>query len=261
MAQSIKKLLSICVNEKDVENAYKTLFNEYYSGCISSPCKTDGILRGKDISALLEFKHSVDLSNPLERAAVIVQCLYYLKNLEINDVEIPKVVFIGDIDECFCIPTSSISDYLKRTLDWTLPPSTAAGLSPELMLEISSDQKIEPFVYVVDDRFDFLDVVEKMKKITIGLPYSISITSHNIAQAFKVFSDYVVLKSDHNLVDVFFTCLTSPGEAYLHPGKKNVLVVRDYTISVKSDRFRAFFQQFKQYNTVVFSVASLDKKS
>ena len=63
----------------------------------------------------------------------------------------------------------------------------------------------------------------------------------NIAEIFRRFKRDVIkdkkliseqaLKEDENkriseLVDLFFTCLTSPKDAYLHPNKKNVVVVR-----------------------------------
>jgi len=45
---------------------------------------------------------------------------------------------------------------------------------------------------------------------------------------------------------LFFTCLTSPKDVYLHPKKKNVIVVKGKDIRINTDSYRAFFSQFKQ---------------
>ena len=49
-------------------------------------------------------------------------------------------------------------------------------------------------------------------------------------------------------VDVFLRCLFQPGDVYLHPTKRGVLVVPGYPdgVTVSADSYRSFFDHFAQ---------------
>ena len=257
--------LKSAVVEKDVEAAYKAAFEKIYSGSISSPNGTDGLLRHKDISVAMEFKYDLNLRSSLDQATVLVQVIFYLKKLASQGQSLPKVVFIGDVNECFCVPTSELTSYFKEDIDWSVAPSLASKMNPELTSTIAGNENIRPFVYDVSKNFDFAMVVEKMKKISQGKPYAITITKKNIVEIFRRFEKDVVTDKHYTepqvvdqkdemdrmskFVDLFFTCLTCPDEVYLHPKRRNEIVVRDARVRVNSAQYRAFFSEFRQEYT------------
>ena len=112
--------LSISQNEKDVENSYRASMEKIFPGKITSPCNTDGIITSSAITALLEFKFNLNLKNPLDYSTVIVQCLAYLKKMQSLGMPLPKSLFIGDKDECFCLAIQDIKKYLGEEIDWNI---------------------------------------------------------------------------------------------------------------------------------------------
>ena len=116
----LTKSLKVASNEKDVENAYRAAFENSFPGCISSPDGTDGVIRNHVVTATLEFKHDLDLRNDLQQSTVLVQSLYYLKRMELRGEPLTKAIFIGDINECFCIPVENVIKYLKYNLNWNI---------------------------------------------------------------------------------------------------------------------------------------------
>jgi len=262
----IVRALSKAVVEKDVENAYRNTLEQEFPGCISSPFGSDGILRNHVVTSTLEFKYDLDLRDSYQQSTVIVQSLYYLKKIEKNGDPLPKTIFIGDINECFVVPVSKVFQYLKYNVDWSIAPSQAAKKNPALVKEIAKNKNIEPFIYDIDKNFDFLSVLEKMKNISLDKPYAVPITKNNIVEIFKRFEKDVVkdkyfiteniLAQDEDrriseLADLFFTCLTAPKEVFLHPNKKNKMVVRGEEVKVNSKNYRIFFSQFRQEYTPV----------
>jgi len=261
VTRNLIKSLKTSVVEKDVENAYRAAFEKKFPGFISSPDKSDGVLRNCTITSLLEFKYDLDLRNPLAQAGVLVQSLYYLKKMEQRGEPLTKSIFIGDINECFCIPSNSLVKYLSYDIDWNIAPSNASKKNPALVAEIAQNEEIEPFIYDIDNNFDFLSVLEKMKNISLDKPFAITITKKNIVEIFRRFERDVVkdkyfiseqvFKEDESkriseLADLFFTCLTAPKEAYLHPKRTGIVVARGENIRVNSKNYRIFFSQFKQ---------------
>ena len=62
---SLKAKLSKSVNEKDVENIYRSEFTKTEGSIITSPYAIDGLLEVKNIRTLLEFKYEESLKNKL----------------------------------------------------------------------------------------------------------------------------------------------------------------------------------------------------
>jgi len=95
-----------------------------------------------------------------------------------------------------------------------------------------------------------------MENISLNKPYAISITKGNIIEIFKQFKRNVVWEKEpkkgsttkkiSELVDLFFTCLTSPNNVYLHPKKENTVIVKGKEIKVDSSYYRTFFSHFRQ---------------
>jgi hypothetical protein len=266
IAGELGKSLGLATNEKDVEHAYWHAFESYYPSCIASPLKTDGILESGDLTALMEFKYNLNFKSKLDVATVVIQALFYLKRMERQGKPIPKSVFVGDKNECFCVNVvPPVAKYLVTDgIDWSGAASKAAENYPAVVKQIAEDNEIAPFVYDIDPKLDFDEVVEKMRAFQKGEGYAITITKDNIVEIFRYFSRNVVKDSrydantlfdDHNsdmaakLASIFTTCLTDRDSAYIHPKKRNVLVVRGEEIKVNGNLFKGFFGHFRQTYT------------
>lgn len=253
---NLLKTLKVAVVEKDVETAYKTAFEKLFPGDVSSPDRTDGILRNHILTSLLEFKFDLDLKNLLERSSVIVQSLFALKKMQDGGKPPVKVVFIASVNKCFCISTKNLIKYFSYDkIDWSVAPSEAAAKNPAFVAEIAEDENIQPFVYDVDENFDFLAVIEKMKSIFLGKPYLDDITTINFEEAFKQFEKNVMkdkLKKNFDnkkiseAADLFFTCLTSPNDAFEHPNKEDIVMVKGREIKINVLNYNAFFSHYRK---------------
>jgi hypothetical protein len=262
------KNLSNATNEKDVEHAYWQCFSSYYPSCINSQNRTDGLLICKDITSLMEFKYDTNLKSKLESASIVLQSLFYLKKMEKQGNILPKSIFIGDKDECFCVNiVPPIAKYLvTNEIDWNTSASKSPTNYPQLVKKIAEDNDINPFIYNVniDLKFDFDGIIKILSEMEKGEVYPITITNENIIEIFNYFISYVIKdrKYDANtlfdelnsaaaikLADVFMNCLTDKDSTYLHPKKKNVLVSRGEEIKVDTNLFNSFFLHFRQEYT------------
>jgi hypothetical protein len=259
--KELTKSLVIAQNEKDVENAYRQAFNHYFPSTTSSPNKVDGMLQSDPYNFLMEFKHKSELKEKISQVIILTQVLFYLKKLEKKGTGFPCSIFVGDINECFCISVGSLFKYLSKNIDWSVSPSGAPNKFPELIKELLVDKEIYPFVFDINKNFSFLQVVDKMKAICDGKTFSITITPSNIVQVFTYFKDNVITerkaltenkedKRIRRLVDVFMSCLTDKENTFLHPKKANVLSCRGELYKVNANLFSSFFSQFKQDYTV-----------
>lgn len=261
-ASKIKKLskelvdsLSKAQNEKDVENAYRHFFVSLYPSSASSPGKVDGFIECKDFSLLTEFKFNKNLKNKLDRAEVIVQSLFYLKKMisqgsvggNIFGDKFPKTIFIGDKNECFCLPVKFIEKYLKEEIDWNKAASKVLQFYPELINRVALDEDLIVFIYDVNEKFNAEQIIYKIKSIEKGENYIISITKENIVEIFSCFVKQVVKDSKvSNLTDIFINCLTDKNDTYLHPKKKDILYSKGNELKVFSSGLISFFSHFKQ---------------
>lgn len=260
--------LSNATNEKDVEHAYWHCFSSYYPSCIGSENKTDGLMFCEDFTSLMEFKYDTNLKSKLESASVVLQSLFYLKKMEKQGKILPKSIFIGDADECFCINiVPPIAKYLvTNEIDWSTAPSKSPAIYPELVKKIAEDNDINPFIYniSVDLKFDFDEVISILKEMEKGECHPITITNENIIEIFNYFIrnvikdkryDVATLFDDHNanakirLADIFMTCLTDHANTFVHPNKKNTLMLRGEEIKIDTNLYKSFFLHFKQEYT------------
>ena len=148
------KVLQSALVEKDVENAYREALNRMLICTISSPHGTDGLIeanhyRGEDCNLimLMECKYDFDFSKRLEIIKVLVQALYYLKKFEDYGEDLPNVILVGDINECFCLHSNDLKPYLSEDLDWSLAPSSAAAKNLDLINQMHNDNTINYYVY------------------------------------------------------------------------------------------------------------------
>ena len=254
VTKNLVKSLKIAKNEKDVENSYRSIFTHYFPSSINSPSKVDGLLEvlNENVGVLMEYKWERNFKSKLDIAQVLVQVLFYLKKLEKAGSILPPAIFVGDINECFCLATEELVKYLKKDINWDSPASRAFMDNPELVVELSNGE-INPFVFNIGKDFNFENVIEKIKSICSGKEISIDISNENIVSIFLYFKDNVVTDKEikenskvSKLADVFFNCLTDKNDTYLHPTAKNVLVSRGERVKVSSGAYRSFFSHFKK---------------
>ena len=165
-------LLKNALVEKDVENAYRTLFSKLFTNYqLNSPYGCDGYLVNEEIfekknissKVLCEFKYNVDLTQKIEQIKILIQSIYYLKKFENDGKILPSVLFIGDIDECFIIHTNSLLKYLDYDLDWSIAPSSSYKVNSKLMGDMMEDDKINPHIFDLSDNFVWTAISRKLE--------------------------------------------------------------------------------------------------
>ena len=250
------------LNEKDVENVYRELFHiAFPDSDTTSPFGCDGLLKSAahDLVALMEFKYDYDFKKRWVVCEVLVQCLFYLKKFEQAGDTIPKVLFVGDINECFCISMAPLEKYLAdSTIDWTIAPSAAASLNPKLVKKLHEDEDIVPYVWDLAN-CQFGKVVDKMLDLNNGIVRHVVITEANVNRIFDDFCNRVVTDKRfekvtdvetkaNELVGIFLGTLTQPDAFYLHPSKSlqnNLITPTVGTIKVDCKAYKTFFSHFQ----------------
>lgn len=246
---SLKSKLSKSINEKDVENIYRSELLKIEGSHITSPYAVDGLLESKNIRSLLEFKYQESLKNKLSQCNVLIQCLYYLKKFENSGEKLPTTIFVGDINECFAIHTNSIVKYLSSEIDWKIAPSEAHKKNPELIQAMVGDDNILPFVYDVDENLSIKTIIDKIKEFSDNVIRKVRITKHNIVTIFDYFDKNVlgkVVLSTNEKANLFIQIVINPNENYLHPKRKNILITKSFgELNVNHNLFNSFFSHFE----------------
>ena len=251
--------MKTCTIEREVEDIYNEGISFYFSGSdIKHPFECDGFLstsigRGNVLKMIIEYKYNEDMKQKSAIAKVLVQVVFYLKRFEDAGMELPNVVMVGDINECFVMHSNDLLKYLDWDVNWKIAPSEAYKKCPEMVLGIVEDEFINPYVFWIDESFDFKDVVSKIHSLCEKVKRYVRITEHNIASIFEYFRDRVILKKDalsaNELVTVFIGLITNDDSYCLHPKKKNTLITPNGNIPVNSASFASFFDQYAREYT------------
>ena len=248
-----------CKIEREVEDIYNEGIAFYFSGVdIKHPYECDGFIstsigRGNLLKMIIEYKYNEDMKQKSAIAKVLVQVVFYLKRFEDAGMELPNVVMVGDINECFVMHSNDLLKYLDWNVNWKIAPSEAYKKCPEMVLGIVEDESINPYVFWIDKDFDFKDVIAKIHNLCENVKRYVRITEHNIASIFEYFRDRVILKKDaltaNELVTVFIGLITNDDSYCLHPRKKNTLITPNGNIPVNGTSFASFFDQYAREYT------------
>ena len=251
--------MKTCTIEREVEDIYNEGISFYFSGVdMKHPFECDGFLstnigRGNVLKMITEYKYNEDMKQKSAIAKVLVQVVFYLKRFEDAGMELPNVVMVGDINECFVMHSNDLLKYLDWNVNWKIAPSEAYKKCPEMVLGIVEDESINPYVFWIDESFDFKDVVAKIHNLCENVKRYVRITEHNIASIFEYFRDRVILKKDaltaNELVTVFIGLITNDDSYCLHPRKKNTLITPNGNIPVNGTSFASFFDQYAREYT------------
>lgn len=244
--------------EREVEDIFNKGISLYFPNTnITHPFACDGLIdtgyNGKLLKLIIEYKYNENFVSKMARAKVISQVLFYIKQFELNGMVLPNVCMVGDKNECFVFHTNCILKYLDKNLDWSVAPSNAYQLYPELVIEMAADEEINPFVFDITDEFSFKAVADKIKDLAENVQRYVHITEHNIARIYETFLNRVVRNQNkltsHDLVSVFMGVITNGDEYYKHPTKKNLLVTPNKNVEIDGSAFDAFFSYFQRTYT------------
>ena len=117
--------------ERQVEDVYNKGITMYFikdnNISLEYPYGCDGVLTvDMFLKFLIEYKYNEELLNPVSRAKILVQTLYYLKKFEINGERLPNIIMVGDINEVFVLNADDhFTNYLDEKIDWSIAPSCA----------------------------------------------------------------------------------------------------------------------------------------
>jgi len=255
--QTILPKLESALNEKDTENIWRSTISSFFPDSnITSPFNTDGFLETncQKVSILFEFKFNENLKSKLSQVNILSQTLYYLKKFELSGKKLPKVVLIADKNECFVIHTNPLVKYLSYDLNWSVAASTAFKTNTDLIQDMLGDSDINPFVFDIVSGFNMKAIQNKIQDLSERVIRLIKVTEHNITNVFEYFCENVLGKNAltvNETANLFVNLIINPGENYLHPKRKNILVTKSFgDVYVITDKFISFFSHFdgEQYS-------------
>ena len=248
-------LIKTTVLERQVEDMYITELQKSFSDAqVVFPHGCDGIINtkvgDKDLKLICEFKYDKNLKSKLDRAIVLIQVLYYLKRFESTCETLPNICLIGDKNECFVFHINDIISFLDEDCDWTITPSAAYAKNQELLVKLADYDKLNPFVFNIDENFSFKIVAEKIKDLAANVQRYIHITEHNIDNIYSQFVDRVIKNSkkynSKELVSIFLGILKDHENYFVHPVKKNTLCTPTGNIDINTANFESFFSYFQK---------------
>ena len=240
--------------EREVEDAYNEGIAFYFPNCdIGHPYACDGCIEttldgSRMLKLVIEYKFDTSLSSRMDRAKVLAQVVYYMKRFEEDGSPVPNVVFVGDRNECFTLGSEPLVKFLSEKVDWTVAPSVAAEKNPGMVLRIAEDDRINPFVFDVDEGFDFGAVVDRIKACADGVPRYVRLTERNFRNVFEYFKKRVLKGkvAGRDAAVAFLGVVTDPDRYYVHPSKKNTLVTPSGQMPIDGAGFAAFFSYFQR---------------
>lgn len=245
--------------ERQIEDIYNKGITMYFikdkNITLSYPYGCDGVLTvDMFLKLLIEYKYNEELMHPVSRAKVLVQVLYYLKRFEENGERLPNIIMVGDINEVFVLNADDhFTSYLDENVDWNIAPSNAHEKNPNLVMKIANDEKINPFVWQIDENFSFLDVANRIRELATNNPRHVRITEHNISKIFDYFVSKVIKDGNkippNDLVGIFISSIIDKNNCYKHPNNPNILVANNKQIPINGRNFDSFFSYFEKEYT------------
>ncbi|PAB52716.1 hypothetical protein A3P64_05030, partial [Lactobacillus johnsonii] len=191
-------------NEKDIENAWREFFSQYYnSGSdhilkVISPYDVDGYLEVDDglfffLRILMEFKDGTDLNKISDRVRITAQCIHYLKRFKDNGDQLPNVIIGADENQIFVLYAPNFYSYLDKDYRWDIAPSSAFKEDLELTHDLLNDKNLSIWVYNLSNvknserKSTLQSVFDEIDQLTSsrGQEYQVKVTEANIAGLFS----------------------------------------------------------------------------
>ena len=206
---------------------------------------------------LTEYKHDVNLKSGLELRKVVAQCVYYLKQFKDKGETIPKVLFIGDKNECVVIPSKTVMPALNCGSSFSCAASHADS-DKVLMENLMANNNIDyAFVYDIDKNFDIDGLVWSIVNIARAENDQTlaEINEHNIDRVWTAFKEIVFGNTRkvpaNEQVSIFVHYITDHDDFIIDQRKGNVFTLHGKTYKVAdSKRFRQFCNHFGYVRSV-----------
>lgn len=195
---------------------------------------------------LLECKLDQDFQDKMYRAAVILQCICYMKLLAERGERIPDILFIGSKKNCFILPKTVVERYIVMNIQGYTSASTAYIKNADIVRSIAEDEEVLKHCYIrnIDDTFEMKDVINDIYDYVTGIGENRKISSEELSKAFDIFSMQVLLKSEkysgREQAKWFLKLILEPDVCYLHPKKQSKLIIGDDCVDVDTDKYKAF---------------------
>lgn len=157
--------------------------------------------RTRVLRLIMEFKYGYEFNNSYDRAKVLGQVIFYLKQFTLyrdeNYMDVPNVILAGDKTTCFVISSSEVEQYLDENLDWDTAPSLVPAVYKEFVERISKDNNINPIIYTIDKNFSFSRVAVDIKRLILKLQIKLKVTEKNILETYDYFIQKVIISPEN----------------------------------------------------------------
>lgn len=287
--QTVRTLLNSLKDakvEKDVENAWRKVFAQYYIDKnpdrdlyhMDSPYDTDGFISIDDSSTLvfalrllMEFKNGTDLTVTYDRARITAQVVHYMKKFALDGKKLPTVIVGADENQAFVLLASNFYKYLKGNYNWECRPSMAYKEDTQLLIDLQDDANLSiyPFQFnkgsfknKYESVLDLFESIEAIIQEDDQETFKIKVSPATIVGMFDEFTQIAYrkpqeIKADES-VNLFFQMLLARGneEYYFLPMNRNKFhLPGDRKIDVFGNKLDAFFNHYDRN----FSPAEIDK--
>ena len=204
--------------ESIVQQAYNKYFQAYFKlddAGITRVEKCDSYFIKDKLVVLAEYKFNVDFSDTLTRAKVIAQSLiYYKKIVDKGKDTIPNVIFIGDVNECFCFKAKHFSKHMTHEgVDYSVAASSASS-QIKLVQAIVDDTELQNDIFIINPQKDPMSYIcEKMAAMSFDKDAKIPITLKNVTRVFEAFSTKICADkkySSNEMVGLFIDAIRYP---------------------------------------------------
>lgn len=249
-AEVLFKSLKNFTSEKDIENAWRKVFTEYYvenseeDYDITSPENVDGFISVKSVSLifalrlLLEFKQGTDLTKVTDRARITCQCVHYMYSFKQKGYDLPTVIVGADENQAFVLLASNFYKYLDNSeYDWDIAPSNAYKQDLKMMKDLQEDANLSvyPFQFIggnINERYnsllDLFDSIDSIVQADGKETYKVTVSPATIVGMFDEFSQIAfrdpVKVSPVKSVNMFIQMLTGKNDEdyYFLPRNRNL---------------------------------------
>jgi hypothetical protein len=228
---------------------------------IKTAFKTDGVIDAqigingeiKYLRILLETKFDENFENKVIRAKVLAQVVSYLKKFDNEGESLPSVILVGDKNECFVVHTNLLMSYLIGDYDWSIP-SSLAYKDDKLFFNLIEDNELQKacFIYLINDDFNFDDVMKKVTDLFLDTKVKVQITDRSISKVFDYFTLRILKKKSDGTSrytpreqrEFFMSLVMDTESCYHHPKKKDKAKLKDVEVEVNSDAFNSFMEHY-----------------
>lgn len=256
--KSFYNILKNSSNEEEVSDSYIEALKKYIKyEKVQYIYNCDGFIKGtikydknnRIIGLLMEFKYERNFYNKRDKCEVILQALYYIRSFIKRSIESPEVLLIGDKRTCFILKISDILDYLDMEINWNIAASESYKCNKKIIEKMISDDKINPFIFRIDNKFNIKDVVDEIDKLAKGIDRFIKVNEENIILAYDYFATTVIKNigdySAQEIVQIFILLLINPDECFKHINNKNILLLSNgKRVAINGENFDSYFKHF-----------------